>query len=299
MSATGSTPASVIEESLPHEGWPSSAGDDVPPGIGPYRLAWRRLRRNKVALAFGGAVPADRDPVPARAGVREARRAHGPEREPHDRQITIGGKLKDVVSPGHPDRADLARAVLPRRRHQRPRRRGPAALRRAQLARDRLRGDADHDVLATLVGDRRGLLPRRRRRRALARARPDLGLPGRAARGRARRRAGRRRPRPRAVQSAGQLADGPGGDHRGHLHPLRGQADPRAGAGPARARVRRRGAAAGAGTMRIMCERDPPERRLDDHRVHPADHRQRDPDSRRACRSSAPACRPRTRLGGR
>lgn len=54
MSATGSTPASVIEESLPHEGWPSSAGEDVPPGIGPYRLAWRRLRRNKVALAFGG-----------------------------------------------------------------------------------------------------------------------------------------------------------------------------------------------------------------------------------------------------
>jgi peptide/nickel transport system permease protein len=26
---------------------------DVPPGIGPYRLAWRRLRRNYVALAFG------------------------------------------------------------------------------------------------------------------------------------------------------------------------------------------------------------------------------------------------------
>ena len=27
---------------------------DVPPGIGPYTLAWRRLRRNRVALAFGG-----------------------------------------------------------------------------------------------------------------------------------------------------------------------------------------------------------------------------------------------------
>src|ERR1700674_5584454 len=26
----------------------------VPPGIGPYKLAWRRLRRNRVALAFGG-----------------------------------------------------------------------------------------------------------------------------------------------------------------------------------------------------------------------------------------------------
>ncbi len=54
MSATGSTPASVIEESLPHEGWPSADGEDLPPGIGPYRLAWRRLKRNKVALAFGG-----------------------------------------------------------------------------------------------------------------------------------------------------------------------------------------------------------------------------------------------------
>ena len=27
---------------------------DVPHGIGPYRLAWRRLRRNRTALAFGG-----------------------------------------------------------------------------------------------------------------------------------------------------------------------------------------------------------------------------------------------------
>jgi peptide/nickel transport system permease protein len=27
---------------------------DLPPGVGPYKLAWRRLRRNRVALAFGG-----------------------------------------------------------------------------------------------------------------------------------------------------------------------------------------------------------------------------------------------------
>ena len=27
---------------------------DAPPGLGPYQLAWRRLRRNKIALAFGG-----------------------------------------------------------------------------------------------------------------------------------------------------------------------------------------------------------------------------------------------------
>jgi peptide/nickel transport system permease protein len=29
-------------------------GEELPPGIGPYQLAWRRLRRNKVALFFGG-----------------------------------------------------------------------------------------------------------------------------------------------------------------------------------------------------------------------------------------------------
>jgi len=29
-------------------------GEELPPGIGPYQLAWRRLKRNKVALAFGG-----------------------------------------------------------------------------------------------------------------------------------------------------------------------------------------------------------------------------------------------------
>ncbi|MBV9004933.1 MAG: ABC transporter permease [Solirubrobacterales bacterium] len=29
-------------------------GEGLPPGIGPWALAWRRLRRNKTALAFGG-----------------------------------------------------------------------------------------------------------------------------------------------------------------------------------------------------------------------------------------------------
>ncbi|MGD0386634.1 MAG: ABC transporter permease [Solirubrobacteraceae bacterium] len=28
--------------------------DELPPGIGPYRLAWRRLKRSRVSLAFGG-----------------------------------------------------------------------------------------------------------------------------------------------------------------------------------------------------------------------------------------------------
>ncbi len=31
----------------------TDGGEELPPGLGPYRLAWRRLKRNKVALAFG------------------------------------------------------------------------------------------------------------------------------------------------------------------------------------------------------------------------------------------------------
>src|SRR5437764_2801879 len=31
-----------------------SEGEQLPPGVGPWALAWRRLRRNKVALFFGG-----------------------------------------------------------------------------------------------------------------------------------------------------------------------------------------------------------------------------------------------------
>ncbi len=30
------------------------AAGELPPGVGPWQLAWRRLRRNKVALFFGG-----------------------------------------------------------------------------------------------------------------------------------------------------------------------------------------------------------------------------------------------------
>ncbi|HUO73056.1 MAG TPA: ABC transporter permease [Solirubrobacteraceae bacterium] len=32
----------------------AAEGEDLPPGIGPWKLAWRRLRRNKTALFFGG-----------------------------------------------------------------------------------------------------------------------------------------------------------------------------------------------------------------------------------------------------
>src|SRR5581483_649481 len=47
-----STTATGTELSTGTAGW--SDGGELPPGLGPYKLAWRRLRRNKVALAFGG-----------------------------------------------------------------------------------------------------------------------------------------------------------------------------------------------------------------------------------------------------
>ena len=46
----GSTGTEVSTEIAPEL---LAEGEDLPAGIGPYTLAWRRLRRNKVALAFG------------------------------------------------------------------------------------------------------------------------------------------------------------------------------------------------------------------------------------------------------
>jgi peptide/nickel transport system permease protein len=47
------TTTTGTEFSAPEAAFPSE-GEDLPPGIGPYQLAWRRLRRNKVSLFFGG-----------------------------------------------------------------------------------------------------------------------------------------------------------------------------------------------------------------------------------------------------
>src|SRR5438270_12200655 len=47
-SQTGSEFSSDVPDALIHE------GDELPPGLGPYKLAWRRLKRNHMALFFGG-----------------------------------------------------------------------------------------------------------------------------------------------------------------------------------------------------------------------------------------------------
>ena len=156
---------------------------------------------------------------------------------------------------GIPIGPDLARALLPRRRPERPRRRRAPALRRAQLARDRLRRDADHDG----AGDaHRAPSP------ATSAAAPTASsaacstssgpIPVVLLGDRARHVAGARRPQPRACSRCkGNSLMVPGGDHRRRLRPVRRQAAARAGARPARAGVRRRRARCrGSATLRIM-----------------------------------------------
>jgi peptide/nickel transport system permease protein len=78
----------------------SLAGEaQAPPGIGPYRLAGRRLRRNKVALFFGALFLAIVI-ICLLAPVYAKHIAHtGPNANHLTDQIKVGGKLKDVVSP--------------------------------------------------------------------------------------------------------------------------------------------------------------------------------------------------------
>jgi peptide/nickel transport system permease protein len=74
-------------------------GEELPPGLGPWQLAWRRLRRNKVALFFGGLflllvvmcllAPVYAHDV-AHLGVAD---------QNIDRPISIAGKKTYVISP--------------------------------------------------------------------------------------------------------------------------------------------------------------------------------------------------------
>src|ERR1700679_3587401 len=73
-------------------------GDDLPPGIGPWKLAWRRLRRNKVALFFGAlflliVVLCLLAPVYAHDVAHTTDVA-----ENITGTVKVGGKSKDIVS---------------------------------------------------------------------------------------------------------------------------------------------------------------------------------------------------------
>src|SRR5215471_18337199 len=74
-------------------------GEGLPPGIGPWRLAWRRLRRNKTALFFGGlfiviVVMCLLAPVYAKHVAHTTLAAQN-----IDKPINIGGKKTYVVDP--------------------------------------------------------------------------------------------------------------------------------------------------------------------------------------------------------
>jgi peptide/nickel transport system permease protein len=77
---------------------PRAGEGEVPPGIGPYRLAAHRLRRNKVALAFG-ALFILIVVLCLLAPYYAHHIAHtGPNAEHVTDQIKVDGKLKDVIT---------------------------------------------------------------------------------------------------------------------------------------------------------------------------------------------------------
>jgi peptide/nickel transport system permease protein len=93
---TASAPGTEFSEGI--DAGFESAGLDLPPGIGPWSLAWRRLRRNRVSLFFGGVfllivlmcllAPLYSHDV-----------AHiGPDTQNITGTVTVGGKTEDIVS---------------------------------------------------------------------------------------------------------------------------------------------------------------------------------------------------------
>jgi peptide/nickel transport system permease protein len=88
--AFGDTTADPIRE---------AEGADAPHGIGPYALAFRRLRRDKVALAFGGLFLL-MVVLCLAAPIYAQNIAHiGPNTGNITGQVRVGGHLKDIVSP--------------------------------------------------------------------------------------------------------------------------------------------------------------------------------------------------------
>ena len=269
MSATGSTPASVIEESLPHEGWPSSDGEELPPGIGPYKLAWRRLRRNRVALAFGGLFLAIVI-LCLLAPVYANDIAHtGPNRTRTStrRSNSFGMPIGPTWHAHYFLGADnVGRDVAVRLLYG-----GRNSLQIGAVA--TLITIVFATLLALLAGYFRGPLDGLISRAfeliwaypiyllgialgvVLAISGLDLGF----------------------VTLSGNSTQIPAIIIGLDLHPVCREAGPRPDAHSARARVRRRRAPAGPRAHADHVQRDPAQRRLDDHRVHPADHGQRDP----------------------
>ena len=90
-SATGTEFSTGLAEELLGE------GIELPPGLGPWKLAARRLRRNKVSLFFGGVflvivLLCLLAPVYAHYVAH-----HGPAAEDITGQVKVGGKPTDMA----------------------------------------------------------------------------------------------------------------------------------------------------------------------------------------------------------
>ncbi len=76
----------------------SEVGDELPPGAGPYELAWRRLKRNRVALAFGGLFILI-VVMCLLAPLYSQYVAHiGPDTQNITGTVKVGGKVENIVS---------------------------------------------------------------------------------------------------------------------------------------------------------------------------------------------------------
>jgi peptide/nickel transport system permease protein len=95
--ATTSAPGTELSTDIPAA--LIGEGVELAPGIGPWKLAWRRLKRNRVSLFFGGVFLLI-VLLCLLAPVYASHIAHqGPAAENITGRVKAGGKLKDIVSP--------------------------------------------------------------------------------------------------------------------------------------------------------------------------------------------------------
>jgi peptide/nickel transport system permease protein len=96
MATTASGSGTEFSEGL-NAGF-ASEGEELPPGLGPWRLAWRRLRRNHVALFFGGLFLV----IVLMCLLAPVYAAHVAHIGPNDGNITgtvtVGGHQQNIVS---------------------------------------------------------------------------------------------------------------------------------------------------------------------------------------------------------
>ena len=289
-------------------GWPPSPTPRSPPGApgSPWRLAWRRLRRNRVALGFLGALRPDRRLRPRGAALGRPRRPHRARTRP-----TRWRRSRSTAKSAKSSTSKASRSArvwfgaggkffLG----------ADGRLGRDEMVRLMYGGRTSlfigivsaliTTVLATILGLLAGYYRGWTDTGDLAGAGRDLGLPGAAAGDRAR----HRRSRVGGLQ-IGPLAHlrrldlDPDPDHRRRLDALHGAADPRRGALPAREGVRRGRGRPGRRLAAGDVRRAAAQPLVDDHRLLHPQHRQQHaarvgallPRRRRAAARTPPGAR--------